>query len=147
MAVPVVTSVDHVAQNCVKVTFSEVMRNDAELRDAANYYFMGGSPPTVTAVVLPTTHTQPYTGGSANGGKPQWIYLITDSDVYVSGSAIVALSLGSSVVDYYGGLSVLGGQPVAFTAVEFRAPDYWTADSLMVREVKREIGRVGRIKV
>jgi len=142
-----VLSGEHISPRCIELTFDGPMRNDDNLRLAANY-IVGAGIPAVTAVYVPTVQAAPYSllDPNPNGGKPLSVYLLLDADPYPTANPIVVAVENiapTSPVDYDPGNVVVVNSALVAT-VETKVTDYWEDDGLRVSQAfEKELPKLG----
>jgi hypothetical protein len=141
-----VISAEHVSPRCIKVVFDDEMRVDSSLIDTAQYSVAAGAV-TITSIIVPTAHDQPYVAPNPSGGAPLWVYLMLGSNPYLAGNPVNILvnTLGLGPKDYQG-LNLTSGTTTCATVTPTEVT-YWSDPGLRVAEaLEDELPKLGRAK-
>lgn len=140
------STAEHVAPRCVKLTFTGPMRNNADFRDPQYYSVNGGV--TVEHVEPQYAQSAPFVSSPSQlGGVPVAAYLLLDQNPNDAGSTIAGLSAsGLTTLLDFDGLNLTAPQTVSLTTKTQQDISYWTGDGIRTKETFNELSRVGRAK-
>lgn len=148
-----VTGATHTSPHCIRVDFDGQLRNNAALRDIANYQVRDiglVTSATILGIYVPTAQAQEFVGPAPDGGAPESVYIVMEEELYTFLGASIQVDIDNAnpavdPVDYYDTL-VLGVATATLTASPTIAQTYGTDDGLRTGEGFSEFAKLGKAK-